>query len=237
MFDEKKSDEKKFEGNKRMHEFQRSLKRRTAFTLLPSEATNNFGESELLASFSSFDWRLVGRLGGDMDAMTVDATFRKNFAEIDVQLKTRNFDWDNGRWAFEIFKNDKQLDLDFYNRRHTYLFLCGIKFVKTNDGFHRAKVGDEIAMIALIPGKVIARYCKANPKARQITLYEQKMLDERYIEWGQYIGEKNIRKLLAKEEQMQRIEEQVLNEYWTKAEREEEEKKKKAREAAGNSIS
>jgi hypothetical protein len=200
-----------------------------------SSSANNFGESELLNSFASFDWRLVGRLGGDMDAMTVDATFRKDFAEIDVQLKTRNYDWDNGRWAFEIFKKDKQLDLDFYNRRHTYLFLCGIKFVKTSDGFHRT--ADEIPLIALIPGRLIVKYCRANPRARQITIYEQKMFDEGYIEWGAYIGEKNIRKLLAKEEQVQKIEEQVLNEYWTKFEREEEEKKKKAKEAEGSSIS
>ena len=62
------------------------------------------------------------------------------------------------------------------------------------------------------------------------------MLDEGYPEWNAFVGEKNIRKLLAKEEQMQKIEEQVLTEYWTKFEREEEEKKKKAKEAEGNSI-
>jgi hypothetical protein len=114
-------------------------------------------------------------------------------------------------WNWEIIPKNKELDKNFYDEAHTFLFLIGIKLEKKGSKIHKEVISDQLPQVALIPGKVVVKYfTEESPNSRAITLSLKKLLEKKYPYWNDYFGEKNIYKTLTDNWKKQEEEEKLL---------------------------
>ena len=89
-----------------------------------------------------------------MDYRKVDFKSYFGNAEIEIQLKTRNFTKGAKNWCWVIFsKKDGELYKKFYDQSHTFLFLVGVKYLQDEGRLHEVLIDRELPQVALIPGR------------------------------------------------------------------------------------
>jgi hypothetical protein len=187
----------------------RILFRKSFEPLEKSEVTDNIGECRLQSVMAGLGWRFVGHTR-DSDNQKVDYVYRLGNAEIDIQLKSSRLNLKKETWDWEIFDDEAVLDMKFYDRAYTFLFLAGIKLENIEGEASLEFASRHLPQVALIPGKVVVKYFKEKTVSNRISLSMKSLKDKKYPIWNDYFGVKNIYKLLVKTKMKQEEEEEFL---------------------------
>jgi hypothetical protein len=174
-----------------------------------SEATDDIGECRLQSVMAGLGWRFVGHTK-DSDNQGVDYVYRLGTAEIDIQLKSSRLNLKRETWDWKVFSGKKRLDMKFYDRAYTFLFLAGIKLVNFEDDAFMEIASYDLPQVALIPGKVVVKYFTNKTSSNRISLSLESLTEEKKPFWKDFLGVENIYKLLVETKIKQEEEEEFL---------------------------
>ena len=176
----------------------------------PTETTDYLSENELERIMINNNWRLIGQSRA-ADNIGVDYVYRKEHAEIDIQVKGATISEDRN-WAWQKVKGAKGLNMDFYGERGNFLFLVGLDEKKTN-------VPQEVLQVALVPVHKVAKYFQkvSRQGTSCITICEKKLDEHMYTsefeEWDDCFGATNIERILFSELNRQQEEYELLKQF------------------------
>ncbi len=175
-----------------------------------TEITDYLSENALKRIMIDMDWRFIGQSRAT-DNIGVDDVYRKEHAEIDIQVKGATISGDRN-WAWQKVKGTKGLNMDFYGERGNFLFLVGLDEKKTN-------APQEVLQVALVPVHKVVKYFKKESRQGTscITICEKKLDEHKYTnefeEWNDCFGVTNIKRILSFELTRQQEEYELLKQF------------------------
>lgn len=159
-----------------------------------------------------FGWTAF-RAPRQLDNRKIDFVCRYKHALIEVQLKSRNLNLKPyNNWCWNVCEKDKELYKEFYDQRHTFLCVVGLKIFNRDNLSFEEVVNDEFPQIAFVPGREVTKYFDAR-KTKTLRISLGKLKKGKH-QWSRYFGEENICRTLFLDQTAQEKENKILDEIF-----------------------